>query len=103
MKITVVSKSPPGGRCTLYMAYARTIAECCGGAVEVVYPAAGAAPQPPALLVGEGAIAPADGLILSPMDVHSGLAALAVPVAQWPHLLERLEAVETSFLEGCGS
>ncbi|TAN59123.1 MAG: hypothetical protein EPN26_00460 [Rhodospirillales bacterium] len=30
MKITVVSKNPPGGRCTLYGSYAKTIADHLG-------------------------------------------------------------------------
>lgn len=98
MKITIVSKDPPGGRCTLYRRYAEVIAEGCGAEVETVFPAAGSAVEPPALLVDGSVIAPADGLILSPMDVHLGLAG-----AGCPDLSTRLEAAEARFMSECGA
>lgn len=98
MKVTVVSKDPPGGRCTLYMRYAETIAEGCGAEIEIVYPATGSELEPPALLVGGRLIAPADGLILSPMDVHLGLAGSGCP-----DVLSRLEAAEARFMDECGA
>lgn len=97
MKVTVVSKYPPGGRCTLYMGYARVIAEGCGGEVEIVYPPTGGEIEPPALLVDGRLIAPADGLILSPVDVHLGLAGTG-----YPDVLALLEGAEARFMEGCG-
>lgn len=100
MKLTVVSKDPPGGRCTLYTRYAEAVAEGRGAEVEIVYPAAGGAVDPPALLVDGRLIAPGDGLILSPMDVYTGLSALGIPVTG---LLARLEQVEHSFMEGLSS
>jgi len=99
MKIVVVSKNPPGGRCTLYTSYAMLLAECFAGAVETVFPYPDAALQPPALLVHGAAIPPADGLILSPDDVHAGLVAIGVAVDEITDLLARLEAVETAFME----
>lgn len=98
MKVTVVSKDPPGGRCTLYMRYARVIAEACGAEIETVYPATGGEVAPPALLVDGRLIAPADGLILSPMEVHLGLAGSGCP-----DVLGRLEAAEARFMDGCGA
>ncbi|MEW5726384.1 MAG: hypothetical protein AB1918_01020 [Pseudomonadota bacterium] len=103
MRITIVSKDPPGGRCTLYIRYGEAIAEGCGGAVRVVTPGDGADIQPPALLAEERLIAPADGLILSPMDVYTGIAALGMPVAGLATLLARLEQVEADFMEGLSS
>lgn len=98
MKVTIVSKNPPGGRCTLYLRYAEVIAEGCGAEVEAVYPATANGIEPPALLVDGRPIAPSDGLILSPTDVHSGLAG-----AGCPDLLNRLEAAENHFMDECGS
>lgn len=98
--ITIVSKDPPGGRCTLYMRYAKAIAEQCGAEVQTVFPGAGNAFQPPALLVNGRPIDPADGLILSPMDVYTGIAALGMPVPGLATLLARLEQVEADFMEG---
>jgi hypothetical protein len=98
MKVTVVSKDPPGGRCTLYLRYAEVIADGCGAEVETVYPATGSAIEPPALLVDGRLIAPSDGLILSPMDVHLGLVG-----AGCPDLLNRLEAAEARFMDECGA
>lgn len=103
MKITIVSKDPPGGRCTLYLRYAEAIAESCSAEVEAVYPAMAGEVAPPAMLVDGGLIAPSDGVILSPMDVHLGLAGSGRPVPGLLGLLARLEKVEADFMEGCAS
>jgi len=98
MKVTIVSKAPPGGRCTLYLGYARTIADCFGAEVEIVHPAPEAEVQPPALLVDGRLIAPADGIILSPEDVHDAVTEVGIG---FPDLLDRLETAETDFMKGC--
>ena len=98
MKITLVSKNPPGGRCTLYGAYARAVAEALKGEVEIVFPEPGAELQPPALLIDGRTIEPADGLILAPSDLHQGLGRLGSP-----DLLERLEEAEARFMKECGA
>jgi len=64
MQITIVSKDPPGGRCLLYGLYAQCVTERCGATVEIVYPVAGSAIGPPALLIDGLPIVPDDGLIL---------------------------------------
>lgn len=94
MKITIVSKHPPGGRCTLYMRYAKVIADSCGADIESVFPTEDGQPEPPALLVDGRLIAPSDGVILSPAEVYNGLGRADVS-----ELLDRLEAVEAKFME----
>lgn len=97
MRITIVSKNPPGGRCTLYMRYAEAIAEMCAVEIETVFPTTDGEVDPPALLVDGRLIAPVDGLMLSPMDVHIGLEGMGGTEA-----LIRLEEVETRFMDDCG-
>lgn len=94
MKITIVSKDPPGGRCTLYMRYAEAIAENCGAGIETITPGTGSELEPPAMLVDGCLIAPSDGVILSPMDVHLGLAGSGRLVPGLVGLLAMLEKVE---------
>ncbi|MFA6019002.1 MAG: hypothetical protein WC722_01985 [Rhodospirillales bacterium] len=103
MKIAVISKNPPGGRCTLYGLYAAVLADCFQGAVETVFPLPEADIQPPALTVDGTVIPPEDGLILSPADVYNGLARLGLAVETYSGLLARLEAAESDFMEKCGS
>lgn len=98
MKVTVVSKDPTGGRCTLYLHYAEVITEGCGAEIETIYTATANSVKPPASLIGGRAITPTDGLILSPMDVHLGLAG-----AGCPDLLNSLEATENRFMDECGT
>ena len=71
MKVVVISKSPPGGRCRLYMRYAEAIADRHGWGQEVRFPESSPlnAPPPAALIIGEQLVAPADGVIVSPEDI----------------------------------
>ncbi|MBF0166673.1 MAG: hypothetical protein HQL45_03500 [Alphaproteobacteria bacterium] len=98
MKITLVSKNPPGGRCTLYGSYARVIAEALNGAVEIVFPEPEAALQPPALLIDGLNLEPADGLMLTPSELQEGLGCVTPP-----GLLKRLEEAEAEFMKECGA
>lgn len=98
MIITVVSKDPPGGRCTPYRRYPEAIAEGCGAEIENVYPATANGVESPTLLVDGRPIAPVDDLILSPMDVHLGLTG-----AGCPDLLNRLETAENRVMDECGT
>lgn len=52
--VTVLSKQPPGGRCSLYLRYAETLRERFGLDIEVRYCEGEQAGAAPALLV-EGA------------------------------------------------
>ncbi len=101
MRITVISKAPPGGRCTLYLGYARTLAACFRAEVEVLHPAPQADLQPPAMLVDGQPISPADGVLLSPEDIHRGIAKIGLLMTDHPDLLERLEALDAEFMNEC--
>jgi len=59
MKVVVISKSPPGGRCRLYQHYAEAVANRHGWGQEVLYPAScpPGAPAPAALMIGEQLVA----------------------------------------------
>ena len=71
--VTVVSKQPPGGRCSLYLRYAQTLHQVLGMALDVRYCDATAAVPPPAMLVGDVLVAPSDGVIVSPEDIVRSL------------------------------
>ena len=73
--VTILSKQPPGGRCSLYMRYAQTLHEALGIAFDVRYCDATAAVPPPAMRVGDVLIAPSDGVIVSPEDIARSLSA----------------------------
>ena len=74
-KITVISKQPPGGRCTLYMRFAEVIGQRAGLDTLVKYCGAEAGERhlPPAMLIGETLIEPSDGVIITPEDLIAGL------------------------------
>jgi hypothetical protein len=78
MTVTVVSKSPAGGRCTLYTRYAEAIAAHFGLKLDLSYPdgASGDGIPPPALLIHGNAVVPEDGAIVSPEDITHCLSAL---------------------------
>lgn len=71
--VTVMSKQPPGGRCSLYMRYAQTLQEALGVACDVRYCDATAVVPPPAMLVGNVLVAPSAGVIISPTDLARSL------------------------------
>jgi cystathionine gamma-synthase len=73
--ITILSKQPPGGRCTLYIRYAEAISRYLEIPSRVKYcePEGKEADQAPALLIGEILVEPSDGVIVSPEDLIDGL------------------------------
>ncbi|MBL3527133.1 MAG: hypothetical protein JMN27_11030 [gamma proteobacterium endosymbiont of Lamellibrachia anaximandri] len=73
--ITILSKQPPGGRCTLYIRYAEAISQHLGTDSQVKYCESEGEDgnKPPALLIGENLIEPSDGVIVSPVDLVNGL------------------------------
>ncbi|WP_018233852.1 hypothetical protein [Thioalkalivibrio thiocyanodenitrificans] len=90
MTVTVVSKSPAGGRCNLYTRYAQAIAAHFDLKLDLRYTdsASGGGIAPPALLIHENAVIPEDGAIVSPEDIEHCLSAL------W--LTENLAACRTA-------
>jgi cystathionine gamma-synthase len=73
--ISVISRQPPGLRCSLYAGYAQVLSQYLGLSVTVDYRAEPPEDESPfpALLVDGQAIQPADGVILSPEDVCDAL------------------------------
>lgn len=95
--VVVISKTPAGGRCTLYMGYAEEIAKSFGFAYRVDYPQdESSTPAPPALVINGTVLEPADGLILAADEVTAGLRRLGLPVDA--QLEEHLEAAEERVL-----
>lgn len=96
--VTVLSKQPPGGRCSLYLRYAETIHELLGAPPEVRYCTESAPVAPPALLIGDIPVTPADGVIVSPEDIARALAG-HLDEAGHARLLQRLEATQEQWME----
>ena len=73
--ITILSKQPPGGRCTLYIRYAKAISRHLGTGFQVEYCESDGEDgnKPPALMISEDLIEPSDGVIVSPEDLVNGL------------------------------
>lgn len=100
MTVTVVSRNPPGGRCTLYARYAEALSGHCGLTVDIHCP--GDAPDdgipPPALVICGKLVAPGDGVIVSPDDIAQTLGEIGLDVDLAACGAE-LEAIQDQFME----
>jgi hypothetical protein len=96
--ITVMSKQPPGGRCSLYMRYAEALRERLGLEVEILYGDGGAGVPPPAILIGDTQVVPSDGVIVSPEDFAGSLHS-RLPQAEVEALIRLLEATQERWME----
>lgn len=75
MTVTVVSKAPAGGRCTLYARYAEALSGHFGLTVGIHCP--GNEPHegpPPAMVIRGQIVEPSDGVIVAPEDIVAVLA-----------------------------
>jgi cystathionine gamma-synthase len=104
LKITIVSKHPPGGRCTLYAGYAEVLTQHLGAEVVVRFTHvadAHAGGYPSFILDGESLL-PADGVILMPADVCGAVAAHGVTADTLLGLVEALEAPLDRMMDEAG-
>ncbi|WP_456405043.1 hypothetical protein [Thiolapillus sp.] len=99
-RITILSKQPPGGRCTLYIRYAEAASRDPAISHEVEYPETDEESRhpPPALLIDGQPVEPSDGVILSPEDVIRGLND-SMADEDLDNLLSALEAVQERLME----
>jgi cystathionine gamma-synthase len=74
--IITVSKSPPGGRCTLYARYAEAVSRHFGLTVDIHCPGnePRKGPPPPAIVIQGLVVEPFDGVIVAPEDIVAVLA-----------------------------
>lgn len=98
--VTVLSKQPPGGRCTLYIRYAEAISRYLSVHFQVKYCESDGedANQPPALLIRENLIKPSDGVIVSPEDLIESLSD-SYAKEKLNHLHQILDAVQEQLME----
>lgn len=95
MSITVVSKSPAGGRCTLYARYAEALSGHFGLSVDIHCPGnePREGPPPPALVIRGLVVQPSDGVIVAPEDIVAVLtqAGLCERIEECRAELERIQ------------
>ena len=96
--VTVVSKEPPGGRCSLYMRYAEALRQALGFQPEVRYCDSSADVPPPAMLVGDVLVTPSDGVIVSPEDIAQSLRD-GLGETEIAQLQQVLEATQEQWME----
>lgn len=96
MTVTILSNTPPGGRCSLYIRYAEEISRRYDLNVEINYLAS--PPEdgccPPAILVRGEAVCPSDGVIISPEDVCGALAGMGFDATGLDALRDALERIQ---------
>ena len=102
MHVRVVSQHPPGGRCSLYAAYAEVLAAHLDTRTEVVVTTERDAHGSgfPSLLLNGVPVQPADGVILMPVDVCAMLVAAGQDEAKLAGLAEALEVPLQRMMEG---
>ncbi|HEU0187169.1 MAG TPA: hypothetical protein VFR06_04665 [Gallionellaceae bacterium] len=100
-QIKVIVQNPPGGRCTLYMRYTILLESLLGLQHSIVLSErrqAHGEGYPSMVLCGR-VLMPADGIMLTPEDIHAALLAAGIDLHGTPDMLERLEVVHAAFLE----
>lgn len=99
--VQVISQHPPGGRCTLYAAYAEVLARHLDADARVVVSKQRDAHGDgyPSLWLNGAALQPNDGVILMPADLLAGLQSHGVSLDAMMGLAEALEAPLERMLE----
>jgi cystathionine gamma-synthase len=102
VQVRVISQHPPGGRCSLYAAYAEVLAAHLGTRMEVVVTTERDAHGSgfPSLWLNGLPVQPADGVILMPADVCAALAAAGQNESVLAGLADALEAPLERMMEG---
>ena len=93
INVRVISKKPPGGRCTLYAGYADILAKFLNADVTIDYSNEQDAHNQgfPSLLINGCAVQLSDGVILMPDDILLALQQSDVEVQKASELLDALE------------
>jgi cystathionine gamma-synthase len=104
LKVQVISQQPPGGRCTLYAAYADALAHHFAARAEVIFSETRDAHGEgfPSLWLNGSAVQPEDGMIVMPADVLTALAAHGMAGETLTGLAEALETPLERMLEQAG-
>lgn len=102
--VKVISQQPPGGRCTLYTRYAGAISEILGWNHQIIHSECSGSHGEgfPSLWIGEAALKPADGVILSPEDICDHLVSMGVEGTSVDALGARLGTIFDDFVESWG-
>jgi cystathionine gamma-synthase len=104
MSVTVVSRSPAGGRCTLYARYAEALSTHFGLTVDIHCPGnePREGPPPPAIVIRGHLVEPADGVILAPEDIVAVLATTGL-CERIDECRAELERIQDDFLNQQGA
>jgi len=103
MTVTVVSRSPAGGRCTLYARYAETLSGHFGLSVDIHCPGnePREGPPPPAMVIRGQVVEPSDGVIVAPEDLVAALARTGLG-DRLADIRAELERIQDDFLNEQG-
>jgi len=104
LDICVISKNPPGGRCTLYAGYAQALQLHLPANLDLRYSDHQDAHGEgfPSFLIDDEALQPADGVILMPDDILAALQQRNIPIPDIAILTVALEAPLNDMLEASG-
>lgn len=104
MTVTVLSKTPPGGRCSLYIQFAEELARRFNLKAEVDYleVATESGHCPPAMLLRGEVILPSDGVIISPKDVCHKLEKMGFGKEEVAELHGALEEIQENLFAETG-
>jgi cystathionine gamma-synthase len=102
LTIKVISKQPPGGRCTLYADYAEVLARHLGATTETLFSDTVDTHGNgyPALSLNDQNVLPADGVIIMPADIVTVLDSLSI--TDLTGLAESLEVPLERMMEAAG-
>lgn len=102
--VNIVSKQPPGGRCSLYTDYARILKKQLNLNYILTHSEDADAHGHgfPSLIINKMAIQPADGVILMPEDVMAALLTHGIFIPEPAHLLEALNVPLNRLLNDAG-
>jgi len=104
LSICVISKNPPGGRCTLYAGYAQALQLHLPANLDLRYSNTQDAHGKgfPSFLIDDEALQPTDGVILMPDDILAALQQRNIPIPDITILTAALEAPLNHMLEDSG-
>jgi len=100
LNITVLSNNPAGGRCTLYVNYAHTLAASLGLNMQIIYPDKDHKHSAPGLLLDNKPVLPNDGFIIDADDICNAIELTELDVADLSEVRKKMELLVEEMMSG---